>query len=273
MPEMDALPSNNPNTPATMSSLTLSTLPEPAFIGSKRLPITFTEKPPSDLRGYAADGIEYYCCCNRDCHSVWAIQWMAKVRRKLVHGSLDLDSYKTVAVSKICGVCKAVIRKADDERKRRFEEYRAKSTVAEASVAGASGGRGVEEGLTALATLSAKMATLQVGDRGVTMHNALSSTAALYEAQHKQTQRIREAEARSGSKPTATTPTPLVFEDVPLSPPPPVKEDPALLAVNDPTWDVVEDEDANEDWAVINHFGNPAIHHRDAHVDTPCVRP
>jgi hypothetical protein len=61
-----------------------------------------------------------------------------------------------------------------------------------------------------------------------------------------------------------------VFEDVLLSPPAPTTENALEKEVD---WDVVEPEDANEDWAVINHFGSVARCHGDAHVDTECVSP
>jgi hypothetical protein len=60
-----------------------------------------------------------------------------------------------------------------------------------------------------------------------------------------------------------------VFEDVPLNPLALTKETQSEKEVD---WDVVELEDANEDWAVINHFGSVARCHEDAHVDIECVK-
>jgi len=57
------------------------------------------------------------------------------------------------------------------------------------------------------------------------------------------------------------------FEDVPLSPPPEPAEE-------DTDWEKIDEgRDATEEFEVINHFGNPAFGHRDAHLDTPSVRP
>src|SRR6202012_2032823 len=75
--------------------------------------VTHTAYPPSDVKGYYADGIEYYYCSNFNCRSLWAVQWTLRPRKKLAYDGLDLERYKLVAVSKDCGHCKAVVQGED----------------------------------------------------------------------------------------------------------------------------------------------------------------
>jgi hypothetical protein len=250
---------------------------------------------------------------------------------------VSLHTYKTFAVSKICDLCEQTIRGADEERKKQFEEYKAKQEQAAskegkrkeyeetliklmdnektpkpwdhdgspkqhhdsmidgglAEARKSSKGRQtvpkvqfprdqplcslcwedhcccgptpseramVAKGQAKLKTTSAFAS--EHGSEGAEHRKGVESVAEKMTAQMQRIQRALEA-----TKPFAA------FDEVRLSPPPELIEDVEMFAANDPSWDVVLEEDANEDWAIINHFGSIAIQHRDAHVDTPTVRP
>jgi hypothetical protein len=173
--------------------------------------------PPLDVKGYYADGIEYYYCSNFDCRSLWAVQWSTRPRKKIVYECLDLEGYKLVAISKDCGQCKAVVQgEAVKHKSLQQSPGHARERTRDPSV----------------------------------MPKRPSG------------RRVTQAEADPIDE----------FKDVRLTPSPDLKENPTLLAARDPSWDVVDEDDVNEDWAIINHFGNPVLQHRDAHVDTPTVR-
>ncbi|KIW64860.1 hypothetical protein PV04_07165 [Phialophora macrospora] len=311
---------------------------EPVFIGSTRLNITRPDYLPPDMRGCYSDGIEYYCCCNKDCDTAWAIQWTPRPRRKLPNTSVSLHTYKTFAVSKICARCEEANREADEEQKNQFEESQTKQEQAALKTGKGKGGEGiliklvdkknepkgwghqsssnqqgdylVDLGLheaykpsrkrqtapmvlssqhqpfcplcwedrcccdrtpSERATVAKAQARLRTtyafasgrGSEGVEHRKEMESVIEKMTAQMQRIQRALEA----------AKPPPAAFDEVGLSPPSELIEDVEMLAAKDPSWDVVVEADANEDWAIINHFGSIAIERRDAHVDTPTIRP
>ena len=224
----------------------------PVLVDNERLLVESVMTPPLDLKGYYHDGVEFYCCTLKDCMSAWAVQWVPIPRNKTISGNVSLATYKSLAVPKICDRCKQTIQISDRERLKKYEAYRAK----------------MEEEHTAMAKKQEKELMEQRRTSMAEKEKKLKEMADAAAEKH-----FRAMEAASARHQKAQDKPPTVFEDVHLSPPHPVFEDPAVLAATDPSWDVVDEEDANEDWAIINHFGSVAIQHRDAHVDTLTVRP
>ncbi|ETI26575.1 hypothetical protein G647_03353 [Cladophialophora carrionii CBS 160.54] len=310
---------------------------EPVFIDSTRLNIICLDYPPSDVGGYHSDGIEYYCCCNKNCDTAWAVQWAPQPRRKLVYGSVSLHTYKTFAVSKLCAPCEKTIREADEDRKKQYGKYKAKQDQ-EALIKG----RGKEDdenliklmdnevdpeardqggftkqdddslidhGLVEAYRKSRGLQTVPMvllpqdpqacalcwgvcccctstsPKRAMVANDQAARQARTASASNNANQRVHQGEETEcvaekmtthlrSLQPDLAVADPLdAFDEVSLSPRPQLIEDPEMLAARDPSWDVVVEEDATEDWAIINHFGSIAIEHRDAHVDTPTVRP
>ncbi|OAL35877.1 hypothetical protein AYO20_04783 [Fonsecaea nubica] len=67
--------------------------------------VAMVTKPPSRLTGQPADGIEYYYCYYEDCDFLWAMQWSPQPRKR-VWRSMTLDSYKKIAIPRLCRVCR-----------------------------------------------------------------------------------------------------------------------------------------------------------------------
>ena len=230
--------SSKPPTPTSLQSIT---------VGSALLAIIQVTAPPTDLRGLYSDGIEYYRCCKDECDTFWAVQWNPHPRRKLVHDTLSVNAYKLVAAAKTCERCKKIGQETNGKLKKK--EPKESKRPHEWSFAQANAGK--------------KRARPQVGDEELSDGYSSTVSTACFMVQLSN---FRQMQRRASTSTNA-------FEDVPLTPPPKIKENPATLAATDPSWDVVNDDDANEDWAVINHLGTAALQHRDAHVDTPTVRP
>ncbi|EXJ56411.1 hypothetical protein A1O7_06754 [Cladophialophora yegresii CBS 114405] len=310
---------------------------EPVFIDSKRLNVLCLDYPPSDVSGYYSDGIEYYCCCNKNCDAAWAVQWTPRPRRKFVSGSVPLCTYKAFAVAKLCAPCQMTIREVDEERNKQYEQYKAKQEQEEPNNAN---GKEDEEDLIKLIYNEADPKARGQGgfpkqdDNSLVDHGLVEAyqksrgrqtvpavllpqdpqacalcwkvrclctstppkrvmvaneqaelqarTASASDNANKRDHQGQEMECMAEKMTTKlrslqrllAVADPLgAFDEVSSSPRPEPIEDAQMLAARDPSWDVVVEEDANEDWAIINHFGFIAIEHRDAHVDTPTVRP
>ncbi|KAJ9614999.1 hypothetical protein H2200_001073 [Cladophialophora chaetospira] len=255
----------------------------PVFIDSEPLYIYYMETPPSDFKGYYSDGIEYYCCINHDCRSAWAAQWTLTPRGKRIYGTQSLAKYRETAVSKICDRCKQSFKNTSSQLTQRFDAHKAKRAEEDLEAAEERMRRlkldslpgpskrpfsQVDAGANAVAKENDP--TIVNHDNalpavGTQFQNTVEDAAANLLARHPFMHKRREQLA-TNKRPANEPFNDLI--DVPLSPPPPTIEDPAMLAVHDPSWDVISENDANEDWAVINHFGSAAIHHRDAHGES-----
>ena len=269
---------------------------DPIYVGSVRVRVTLVEGPPRDFEGSQSNGIAYYFCSNKSCDSCWALQWTTQPRNRLNHLSFTREAYKKMARSGICRSCKETIKKADQERAKLYTDHMAKieqgtlkeeeklkrqkalvemaransvdKQTAYPSKAKMVDPRGnyvdvdIDPGLTQLEEELKKLAATNAAGQ---KRKSLSDFDIAKE-KPRQGGLHDKLKAEVKRKPAA----PDAFVDVPLGPPPKLDED---LLSEDPSWDVVGDDDANEGWTVINHFGSAAVEHRDAHVDCPSVRP
>ncbi|KIX92829.1 uncharacterized protein Z520_11492 [Fonsecaea multimorphosa CBS 102226] len=82
----------------------------PLTVVQSRLHVTMLTQPPSRLNGKPTDGIEYYYCCNGGCGFLWAVQWNSQPRKR-IRNSMDLDSYKEIAIPRLCCLCKKALKR------------------------------------------------------------------------------------------------------------------------------------------------------------------